>query len=99
MSQLPSKVGLLTSRCWVDLKYPWIGFTDHFLLFWSNVQLNVEHFLDLIRLLALDHASYFADPQVQQGWDIQIIGSKDNFKEGFLGKLNEVGIPFTYNFN
>jgi len=63
------------------------------LFFRSEIILDVERLADLLRRLALDHVGDCLASDVEKGFDIQIVGSKDYLKEHLLIDLHELLIP------
>lgn len=63
-------------------------------LFRRKVVLDVERLADFLGGLTLDHISNRLATKIQQGLDVQKVGSENEAKERLLGKLaDELGIP------
>lgn len=72
---------------------PLVLLLDLLLLIRCEVGGNVEGLADLLRLLTLDHVGHGLAGQVQEGLDVQIIGSQDELEEEGLLNLAELLIP------
>jgi len=54
-----------------------------------------EDFLDLLGRLALNHRRDLGTAQMQQGFDVHVVGPEDDLEDGTFGHpVDKVGIPF-----
>lgn len=63
------------------------------LLAGREVVLDVEGLADLLGGLAFDHVGDGLAGHVQQALDVQVVGGQDQFEQGTLVHLEEVGVP------
>ena len=77
----------------VSLFSPLILATNLVLLLRCKIIGDVEGLADLFRRLALDHVGNGLATNVKQSLDIEIVGSKDDFKKHFLVDLHEFLVP------
>ena len=65
----------------------------HFLLLlWGEIVLDVERLPDFLRRLALDHVGHRHASEVQQGLDVEVVGSKDELEQRGLVHIGEFGV-------
>ena len=58
-----------------SLLSPFVFTANLILLFWSEIVLDVEGFADLLGGFAFDHVGDGLAPNVEKGFDVEIIGS------------------------
>ena len=72
---------------------PLVLAADLVLLLRSEVVLDVESLTDLLRGLSLDHVGNSLAADVEEGLDIHVVGSEDDFEEHLLVDLHELLVP------
>ena len=84
-----SNLGVFSER----LLGPAVLLHDAFLLFGCEVVLDVEVLADFRDALALDLGSDLRAGKLEQGLDVQVISSHDDFEELFSLNIDVVGVP------
>mmetsp|Transcript_1240 Transcript_1240/g.5085 ORF Transcript_1240/g.5085 Transcript_1240/m.5085 type:complete len:212 (-) Transcript_1240:64-699(-) len=74
------------------LKRPLVLPPHLLLLLRGKVVPDVERLANLLRSLALDHVRHGHARQVQEGLDVQVVGSQDELEEGGLVDLDELRV-------
>lgn len=69
-----------------------------YLIFFGSreIVLDVKRFPDLLRCFPLDHVGHRLASDVQQAFDVQIVGSQNELEQRALVYLEEIGVPTGY---
>ena len=73
---------------------PFIFFPDLGFFFGGEVVNDVKSFANFFGCLAFNHGCNGGAGEVEEGFDIHVVGSEDEFKEEFLVDVDVFRIPF-----
>ena len=75
------------------ISQPLIFFSDLLFFFFSKVILDVEHLSNLLWCLSFNHVCYSFTANIQESFNVQIIGCQDDFKQCILVNIEKFLIP------
>lgn len=90
---------IFLTTCWSLLLIfftPFILFSNFFFLFWSKVIRYVKGFSYFFYSFSPNHVCDSFTTKIKQWFNIQIVGSKNNFKQNVLFDINKFLVPFKY---
>ena len=72
---------------------PLVLLHDLCLFLWGEIVLNVKEFANLGNGAVLDQTGDLGAGKLEQGLDIEVVGSQDQLEEDLLVKVHKLGVP------